>query len=328
MHEQKRLPSIGTFFSEVVAMTKQKFTRFYKILAPVILLNILLAVISAIVTKSIGTAGVGFKIVTLIIQVLYMASTLVGATAVLLDFINSKKFSSHSVTELYSHVFKSFWKLVVAYLGVMLIMYGGCLLFGIPGIILSIISMFTLPIVAMEGVDFEEALGRSRALVYGYKWGVFGRSMLYGIIMGAIFLVLIGLTMFLFKASIAIGVIVGIISFVIAILLIPSMYAQIAVIYHHLKKVNGDNDPMPYKTWFLVLFIILGTLAFAGYSMLSAKSQKQYSAAMQQAQMQQLQMMQQGMQSPEGAQMTPEMQQAMNTLNAQMTQMQNMQKPQ
>jgi type II secretory pathway pseudopilin PulG len=106
------------------------------------------------------------------------------------------------------------------------------------------------------------------------------------------------------------------------------MYAQIAVIYHHLKTVNGDNDPMPYKTWFLVLFIILGTLAFVGYTMLSAKSQKQYSAAMQQAQMQQLQMMQQGMQLPEGTQMTPEMQQAMDALNTQMTQMQNMQKPQ
>jgi hypothetical protein len=52
---------------------------------------------------------------------------------------------------------------------------GGLLLFVIPGICLSVMWSVCVPVIVIERAGPLAALGRSRELIRGYGWGVFGR---------------------------------------------------------------------------------------------------------------------------------------------------------
>jgi hypothetical protein len=59
---------------------------------------------------------------------------------------------------------------------------GGFILFVIPGIIFAIWSSFAIYILVLEGVKGFAAMAKSSAYVSGYALGIFGRSLLVGIL--------------------------------------------------------------------------------------------------------------------------------------------------
>ena len=59
---------------------------------------------------------------------------------------------------------------ILAGLGIFL----GLLLFIVPGLILMTWWVLIIPVIVLEGTSAGEAFGRSRELVKGYGWGVFG----------------------------------------------------------------------------------------------------------------------------------------------------------
>jgi hypothetical protein len=75
---------------------------------------------------------------------------------------------------------------VLAGLGIAL----GLVLFVVPGLYLLTIWILIIPVIVLEGTSAGEAFGRSRELVRGYGWGVFGVIVLTILILIAFSIVL------------------------------------------------------------------------------------------------------------------------------------------
>src|SRR5690606_24071043 len=75
----------------------------------------------------------------------------------------------------FAWVKRNFWAAATVYLLTSLVVWGGLILFIIPGIIVSIYLYFSIYALANEGVTGEQALLRSRSLVMGRWWTVFGK---------------------------------------------------------------------------------------------------------------------------------------------------------
>lgn len=79
------------------------------------------------------------------------------------------------LTEDMSWVSQNFFSCLWVNILLLLLIVSGCLLFIIPGVILSMYLLFAQPIRMSEGVRGINALVRSTELVHGHWWGVFGR---------------------------------------------------------------------------------------------------------------------------------------------------------
>ena len=105
----------------------------------------------------------------------------------------------------------------------MLIIFGGFLLFIIPGIIMSIWFSLSLIVFVSEDLKGTKALARSKQLVKGHWWSVFWKFIVFNVIIMAI--------------SITVGLIPFIGGFV-SMLLVPFSIIFSFLIYENLKKIN------------------------------------------------------------------------------------------
>jgi len=133
------------------------------------------------------------------------------------------------------------WHKIISYFWISLlaglIVLVGFLLFIVPGIIFAIWFSLATYVLVAEGLTGMKALSRSKQLVSGYWWPVFGRFLLIGIIAVA--------------ASMFIGFILGIIGFLInaswindiaqrgfSFFLTPFFVTYAFLIYEDLKKLK------------------------------------------------------------------------------------------
>ncbi len=295
MNQTQRLPSLGAFFNEVISTTRNKFFRMYQIFLPAIVVFLAAIVVVMIIMNTYGLLSSGTsvdgstlvsslpvlsRILVLIAQIIVALATVISLTAATVDIMDPH-FAHLSIPHLYKSVLAKFWPLVVTYIGIALMIAGGLLLFVFPGIILSIITMFALPLVVIGDLDFEKALARSNALTYGYKWGIFGRTFAFGAVIGILFIV----------AGILGGLLSGIhhilgLVFIVAsvAIIIPSVPSSAAVLYKHLTNLQeGESKSVPVKQWVIILFIILGVV----YTIISKKMERHQPRSMRSVPMQQ-----------------------------------------
>jgi len=113
----------------------------------------------------------------------------------------------------------------------------GFLLLLVPGLILLTLWAVFVPVIVLERPPGLGSLGRSRELVRGHAWSVFGIYVLLFLLIG----VVSGLAAVIaFAASTAVGIVVSV---VIAVLTVPLEAVAAAVIYFELLKLSKGPTP-------------------------------------------------------------------------------------
>lgn len=119
----------------------------------------------------------------------------------------------------------------------------GMILLLVPGLFLATIWAVIAPVIVVEGSGVFDAFGRSRALVRGNGWPVFGA------IVAAIVIVFVGSTVFgAIGEAIANGPIVRIVFSAIAATITAPISALVAaVLYFRLREIEGARPAAPIE---------------------------------------------------------------------------------
>ena len=146
------------------------YKRFWRHLVPIALVTYLVISLLALALQAVaGTLGALASIVIAIAGVFLLQGALVEAVADVRDGV-----ADLSLTETISRVVPRLGPIVLASLvGGIAIAIGFVLLIA-PGLYLLTIWSVVVPVIVLEKTGAFEGFGRSRALVRGYGWTVFG----------------------------------------------------------------------------------------------------------------------------------------------------------
>jgi hypothetical protein len=164
--------TVGGILGEAWRLYTKFFTRFFVVAAIVFLvINLIGALLGAIA----GTGGGIRLLVALIAAVVSLVGTfwLQGALVYAVDDVRDGRIDS-SVGELFERVQPYLWTLIGAGILAGLGIAVGLVLLIVPGLILLTWWCLIVPVIALEGKRVGEAFGRSRELVRGHGWTVFG----------------------------------------------------------------------------------------------------------------------------------------------------------
>jgi hypothetical protein len=163
--------TVGGILGEAWSLYTKFFARFFVVAAIVFLIvNLLNALLGALV----GTGSVAL-LVALITTVVSLVGTfwLQGALVYAVDDVRDGRIDS-SIGELFERVQPYLGTLIgagiLAGLGIAL----GLVLLIVPGLILLTWWCLISPVIVLEGKGVGESFGRSRELVRGHGWTVFG----------------------------------------------------------------------------------------------------------------------------------------------------------
>lgn len=137
------------------------------------------------------------------------------------------------------HKLASYWWVAIL---TGIIVGGGSLLFGIPGIIFGIWFLLATYVLVAEDVKGMDALFKSKEYVRGYWWAVFGRTLLFGILSFIASLILRFIPFGSIVASLFLGPLALIFSY---------------LIYTNLKTIKGEVSYVA-TSGKKALFVILG----------------------------------------------------------------------
>lgn len=164
--------SVGSVLSEALDLYKRFFIRFFLTAAAVFVLVQLLGAIANDARSAGGFGEVFWTLVFLVIAFVgyfWVQGALVAAVA---DVRDGKVDST--VGDLYDRVRRHLAALIVsgvlAGIGITL----GILALVIPGLFLMTRWILIVPVIVLEGRSAGESFGRSRELVRGHGWTVFG----------------------------------------------------------------------------------------------------------------------------------------------------------
>jgi hypothetical protein len=164
--------TVGGILGEAWRLYTKFFTRFFVVALIVFLIvNLLGALLGALVGPSASVSG----LVALIAAAVSLVGTfwLQGALVYAVDDVRDGRIDS-SVGELFERVQPYLGTLILtgilAGLGIAL----GFVLLIVPGLILLTWWCLIVPVIVLEGKGVGESFGRSRELVRGHGWTVFG----------------------------------------------------------------------------------------------------------------------------------------------------------
>jgi len=164
--------TVGGVLGEAWRLYTKFFTRFFVVAAIVFLIiNLLGALLGAIA----GTGSGVRLLVALIATVVSLVGTfwLQGALVYAVDDVRDGRIDS-SVGELFERVQPYLWTLIGAGLLAGLGIAVGLVLLIVPGLILLTWWCLIVPVIVLEGKRVGESFSRSRDLVRGHGWTVFG----------------------------------------------------------------------------------------------------------------------------------------------------------
>jgi hypothetical protein len=164
--------TVGGVLGEAWRLYTKFFTRFFVVAAIVFLIINLLG---ALLGKVAGSGGGVAPLVALIATVVSLVGTfwLQGALVYAVDDVRDGRIDS-SVGELFERVQPHLWTLIGAGLLAGLGVAIGLVLLIVPGLILLTWWCLIVPVIVLEGKRVGESFGRSRELVRGHGWTVFG----------------------------------------------------------------------------------------------------------------------------------------------------------
>jgi hypothetical protein len=137
-------------------------------------------------------------------------------------------------------------KLVPTIIVSTLVIMGGFLLFGIPGIIMSYSLTFVITVAALENKTMWEALKRSRDLVRGHWWNIFW--------------LLLAMTIFMALAILATGSQYS----PLMMFLTPFVYIMSYVMYKRLVNIHNPATLSPRGDWYYKVAAVFGILVITG----------------------------------------------------------------
>jgi hypothetical protein len=230
--------TVGGVLGESWRLYTKFFTRFFVVAAIVFLIiNLLGALLGAIA----GTGSGVRLLVALLATVISLVGTfwLQGALVYAVDDVRDGRIDS-SVGELFERVQPYLWTLIGAGLLAGLGIAIGLVLLIVPGLILLTWWCLIVPVIVLEGKHVGESFSRSRDLVRGHAWTVFG----------------VVIVSFL-ASAIASGVIQSIFSFLNAFLrywiggtianaiVDPFLAVALTLMYFHLREPATETPAAP-----------------------------------------------------------------------------------
>lgn len=165
--------SVGSVLGEAWSLYTKFFVRFFVLSAIVFLLTNLA---SAVLVEVVGTESTGAALlVSIVAAAVIVVGTywLQGALVFAVQDVRDGRFDA-SNDEILSKVKPFLGTLVVAGLLGGLGIAVGLVLLVVPGLILLTWWALISPVIVLERAGVGEAFGRSRALVRGHAWTVFG----------------------------------------------------------------------------------------------------------------------------------------------------------
>jgi len=261
-------------------MYKERFGKIILTMLPIFLISLILSLITLpqviefftnFLSKASGIVTV--LIIALAILVLFAvaALTLVSVNALIVQFSES---GSLPVKE----AFRRVWPLTLSTLWVSLIagfaIYGGLILFLIPGILISVWLMFTVFVLVLEGKKGMSALLASKHYAQGYFWKIFWRLIvvfffviLISIVMGLVMMI-VSVPLLYLNSTLAI-VITTLINTIFSTFLIqPLVLIYEVLMYYNLKAIKGPGQAVKGRKLFIglgifaVLFALMMSISF------------------------------------------------------------------
>jgi hypothetical protein len=221
-------------FGEAWELYKTHWRHFFAI---AIVVFAILAVIGIVLTALFGWLGALIGAVISLIGTFWLQGALIQAVS---DVRDGR--ADLSVSETFKQVQPQLGTLIVAGIVLGIAIAIGLVLLIAPGLYLMTIWVAVIPAIVLEHRGFGESLGRSRELVRGYGWNVFGVIVLT-------ILILIGV-------SIAVGIVLtpladwlaGLIQQIVANTVVtPFVVAVWTLVYYRLKGLQepADAEPAP-----------------------------------------------------------------------------------
>jgi hypothetical protein len=164
--------TVGGVLGEAWGLYTRFFTRFFLIAVVVYLVvNLVNAILGSIVGTSVGVAA----LVALVTTVVTLVGTfwLQGALVYAVDDVRDGRVDS-SVGEVFERVRPFLGTLIVTGILAGLGIAVGLVLLIVPGLVLLTWWCLIVPVIVLEGKQVGEAFTRSRELVRGHGWTVFG----------------------------------------------------------------------------------------------------------------------------------------------------------
>ena len=173
--------SIGAVLDETWTLFTRFFLRFFAIALVVFLVvNLLFGLVDAAISSDNAGAAVTVAILALVTVVIGM-TWLQGAFVYAVQDARDGRFES-SIGEVFSRVSSSIAPLIGASLLAGLGIAVGIVLLVVPGLVLLTLWAVIAPVIVIEKRRAVESFGRSRELVRGHGWTVFGIVVITGLL--------------------------------------------------------------------------------------------------------------------------------------------------
>jgi hypothetical protein len=243
-------------------------TKHWKSVGWVIVLPTIVSSIGQLLAATLGGAGAILAIILFIVSIILMIASLPAAVQAV-HRVTVDPATPVSLKSQYRFGFSYFWSFILAAIIAGVVGFGSFILFIIPGVIVSVYTMFYIYTLVIDGKKGFSALTESFALVRGRWWIVFGNILFLGLVSFIIRLILIGvqfLLAYIFGAGMATGTSVGFAIIAVVINLIGiAIISPIAAgytykLYSSLKATRAaEASTKTFKKW-LVAFLVIGIL--------------------------------------------------------------------
>ena len=230
--------TVGGILGEAWQLYTRFFTRFVVIAAVVYLI---VNLVNAVLAAAIGTGAGVAALVAVVAIVVSIVGTfwLQGALVSAVEDVRDGRVDS-SVQELYERVRPHLGSLIAAGLLAGLGIAVGLVLLIVPGLVLLTWWCLISPVIVLEGKSVGESFGRSRELVRGHGWTVFGIVIVSAILTGIAEGIIQALFSFLgdFLGSWLGGTIA---SSIVG----PFLAVALTLTYFKLRELEGGQVPAP-----------------------------------------------------------------------------------
>lgn len=258
------MPSVGGFIS-------QSFTKAFArpdVLLYVVLIYGFLSFMVNVVPGLVGPTDVPGDIIKTVFSFINPIVTSIVFLTVMYVMLQSERVSFAAG---YSWVARNFFSLLWVSLLSMLLTVAGLMFLVVPGLVLSVYILLSIPVRMQENVRGLNALVRSTQLVHGTWWSVAWRQPLLSLLIGCIMLAAnVALTLVHATTDIDRPFLQVVIS-VLSGISVPIVAAGIAILYAILasqKPVFDAQKPTQVRTLYKALFgICIALVLFGVYAM-------------------------------------------------------------
>jgi hypothetical protein len=194
-----------------------------------------IAVIGAVLTLLLTWLGAIIAAVVSLIGLFWVQGALVKAVE---DVRDGR--ADLSLRETFDRVKPKLGSIIVAGILAGLAIFIGLLLLIVPGLFLMTIWCLIVPVIVLEGSSAGESFGRSRELVRGYGWNVFGV-----IVLAILLLIGFGIVLSIILTPLADWLQSAVSNIVSGTLTAPFIALTLTLLYYRLRQVKSAEAQAP-----------------------------------------------------------------------------------